>query len=92
MTDESYARREQMKLAKAAKRVIALKWKEIQGPTLGQWITELSSNLALEKLTYMARGKAEDFNKMWLSFLTFMNNLNVQPRTGQDLLLPPLWP
>lgn len=62
-----------------AKRVIALKWKEMQGPTLGQWITELSSNLALEKLTYMARGKVEDFNKMWSSFLTFMNNLNVQP-------------
>lgn len=34
-----------------AKHVIALKWKEIQGPTLSQWITELSSNLALEKLT-----------------------------------------
>lgn len=32
---------------------------EIQAPTLGQWISELSSNLALEKLTYMARGKIE---------------------------------
>ena len=73
-----------------AKRVIAFKWKEIQRPTLGQWITELSSNLALEKLTYVARGKLEDFNKMWSSFLTFVNNLNVQPRTGQDLLLPTL--
>ena len=73
-----------------AKRVIALKWKEIQRPTVGQWITEMSSNLALEKLTYMARGKVEDFNKTWSSFLTFMNNLNVQPRTGQDLLPPPL--
>ena len=36
------------------------------------------------------KGKVEDFNKMWSSFLTFMNNLNVQPRTGQDLLPPPL--
>lgn len=59
-------------------------------PTSGQWITEPSSNLALEKLTWMASRKV-DFYEIWFSFLTLMNNLNVQmPRTGQGLLEPPL--
>lgn len=32
-----------------AKRVIALKWKEIQRPTSSQWIKEMSCSLAMEK-------------------------------------------
>lgn len=51
-----------------SKHVIALKCRETQGPTSGQWITELASNLALEKVTYMRKGKGKDF----------MNNLYVQ--------------
>lgn len=48
-----------------AKRVIALKWRETQGPTSAQWITELS-NLALEKLTKMVKGKQRTFTRCGL--------------------------
>lgn len=61
-----------------AKRVIGLKWKETQGPTSAQWITQLSSNWALEKLSYMAKGKIEDFKEIWSSFLNLMKNFNGQ--------------
>lgn len=42
---------------------------------LAQWITELSTNLAVEKLTYMAEGRIEDFSKTRSSFQTFMESL-----------------
>lgn len=41
-------------------------------------ITALSSNAALEKLTYMEKGKTEGFYKMWSSFLTVTKDLNGQ--------------
>lgn len=56
--------------------MIALKWKETRGATSGQWITELSSDLALEKPTHMAKGKIEDFFYKMQSFLIFTNNFN----------------
>lgn len=34
-----------------AERAIALKWKETQAPFPNKWFKELTSNLALEKLT-----------------------------------------
>lgn len=44
-----------------AKRVIALTWKDTQRPGSRQWVKEMSCSLALEKLTYIVRGKVEDF-------------------------------
>ncbi len=41
-----------------AKRVIALVRKNIQRPVLSQWTKEMTYNLALEKWTYVTRGKA----------------------------------
>lgn len=56
-----------------AKRVVALEWKNIQRPTLSHWTKEMISNLALEKLTYATRGKAEVFKKIWSPFVQFVN-------------------
>lgn len=61
-----------------AKRVIALTWKDTQRPKSRQWVKEMSCSLALEKLTYIVRGKVEDFYKLWTPFLTFMNDMNIQ--------------
>lgn len=57
------------------KRVIALKWKDVQSPNSTQWLKEMSSHLVLEKLTYILRGKVGEFNDMWSPFLRFMDNL-----------------
>lgn len=43
------------------KRVIALTWKDTQRPDSRQWVKEMSCSLALEQLTYIARGKVENF-------------------------------
>lgn len=67
--------------------MIALKWRERQACASGQWITELSSNLTLDKLTYM---KLKSFTS---SFLPFIKNLNMQtPEPGRGEVPPPLWP
>lgn len=63
-----------------------LKWKENQRPTSDQWITEMSSNLELQKLTQ----KIEDFDKMWPSFLTFTIKREM-PGPGQGQMPLPLW-
>lgn len=42
---------------------------------LAQWITELSTNLAVEKLTYVAEEKIEDFSKDAI----FFPNLDEKP-------------
>lgn len=60
-----------------AKRVIALKWKETQRPFSNQWIKEMSSNLALEKLTYIIKGRLKEFYSIWNSFLHFCNQVNL---------------
>ena len=61
-----------------AKCVIALTWKDTQRPDSRQWVKEMSCSLALEKLTYIVRGKVEDFNKIWMPFLIFMKDINIQ--------------
>lgn len=49
-----------------AKCVIALRWKDIQRPTSGQWITELSSNLALENWLTWQGEKLRNFTRCGL--------------------------
>lgn len=61
-----------------AKRVIALTWKDTQRPDSRQWVKKMSCSLALEKLTYIVKGKVEDFYEIWTPFLIFMNNMNIQ--------------
>ena len=44
-----------------AKRSIALCWKNVGCPSFDYWLTNLSSSLALEKLTYIVKKKASEF-------------------------------
>lgn len=60
-----------------AKYVIALKWKDTEKPGVKQWIKLMSSNLALEKLTYIAKGKLEDFKDIWLPFLRLVKDFDL---------------
>ena len=60
-----------------AKHAIALTWKATERPKINQWIKQMSSNLALEKLTYITRGKLEDFKDMWLPFLRLIKDCDM---------------
>lgn len=60
-----------------AKLVIALKWKDTERPGVNQCINLMSSNLALEKLTYVAKNKQEDFKDIWLPFLRLVKNFDL---------------
>lgn len=56
-----------------AKKVIAMKWKDVGRPTSALWVKEMSVNLVLEKLTYIIRGKTKDFFYLWSRFLQFVS-------------------
>lgn len=57
-----------------ARRTIALFWKSVDAPPLKVWITEMASCFALERLTYILRGKAEDFEIIWKPLTEFLKN------------------
>lgn len=57
------------------KRVIALKWRDVQSPDSAQWLKEMSSHRALEKSTYTLKGKVAEFNDMWMPFLHLIDTL-----------------
>ena len=57
-----------------AGRVIALRWKNMDGPTPGMWLREMASCLALEKLTYVAKGKLKKFREIWDTFMQFLES------------------
>ncbi len=52
-----------------AKHNIATFWKSISKPSLQAWLATMSNSLALEKLTFMIRGKYPIFKKIWNVFL-----------------------
>ena len=62
-----------------AKHTIALFWKNPDKPDIKQWYRELSSCLALEKLTFALKGKSSAFQEMWGQFIHFMNANPVGP-------------
>ena len=61
-----------------ARRSIALCWKNVNAPTIGFWLRNLSSSLAYEKLTYVIKKKPAAFYKIWERFLDFMHNGNIE--------------
>lgn len=61
-----------------ARRSIALCWKSVSCPSLGCWLKNLTSSLALEKLTYIVRKKASEFNNIWRLFLEFVRNGDIE--------------
>ncbi len=57
-----------------ARRMIALSWKNTEPPSFGVWKRELMSGLGLEKLSYMIRGRQEEFIDVWDAFISFLAN------------------
>lgn len=55
-----------------AKHKIALSWKSVHRPSKHIWIEGLLQCLALEKLTYVVKGKYNTFVKIWGSFMQFL--------------------
>ena len=52
-----------------ARRAIALNWKSMEGPSVKQWIKELSECIGLERLTYITKGKLEEFVLLWEPYM-----------------------
>lgn len=52
-----------------AKCLIALYWRKIDRPKLGHWLRDMSSSLAIEKITYILKGKKELFEIVWKPFI-----------------------
>lgn len=61
-----------------ARRLISLCWKDINRPSVGRWLKELSACLVLEKLTYTIKKKSADFKEIWNPFLTFLKNCEIE--------------
>ena len=60
------------------KRLIAMYWKNVSCPNISHWLKELSSCLALEKLTYSLRNRLGEFYEIWSHFLNFLENTDLQ--------------
>ena len=55
-----------------AKRIISLKWKNVDGPRIGRWIKEMASNMTMERITYIVRQKQHVFDDIWRPFICFL--------------------
>ena len=59
-----------------AKRVVALNWKNVDGPKISMWVNEIASNMSMEKITYIVKGKRKMFEDIWGRFLHFLEHNN----------------
>lgn len=59
-----------------AKRCIALCWKSVGCPSFDHWLNNLTMSLALEKLTYVVKGRASEFYNVWAIFLDLLKTGN----------------
>ncbi len=57
-----------------AKRLIALYWKKVKKPSIIQLVNNMSFCLAMEKITYMLKGKLSSFENIWTPFISFISN------------------
>ena len=57
-----------------ARRLIALYWKKMDMPSINLWVKEMSSCIVFEKLTYLVRGKAREFERVWESLVKFISD------------------
>lgn len=56
------------------KRLIARNWKSVYCPSLDSWIGELSSCMAIERLTYIIKRKSHVFHNIWDTFIKFLES------------------
>ena len=50
----------------------------MDSPTTAMWLREMASCLALEKLTYVVRGKNSKFKEIWDTFMQFLESDQVE--------------
>lgn len=55
-----------------AKRLVAINWKDIIRPSIGRWLSELSTTLPLEKITYTIKHKMHLFHQIWDPFIEYI--------------------
>lgn len=55
-----------------AKRLVAINWKNINRPSIGRWLSELSTTLPLEKITYTIKHKIHLFHQIWDPFIEYI--------------------
>lgn len=60
-----------------AKRVLALSWKNTRRPTLSRWLSELSSTLPLEKITYTIKHQQHHFHQIWDPFIYYVSRTDL---------------
>ena len=54
-----------------AKRLIAVHWKNIKRPSIGQWVKQMLAMLPRECITYLLKGKKDLFETIWGPFIRF---------------------
>ena len=52
-----------------ARRTIDLNWTNMEAPSIELWIKELSEYIRLERLTYISKGKTEEFVQLWEPYM-----------------------
>lgn len=55
-----------------ARRMVALSWRETEVSSTQSWIREMVMCVTLEKLTYVLRGKAQEFEEVWTPLMDFL--------------------
>lgn len=55
-----------------ARRMVALSWRETEVSSTQSWIREMAMCVTLEKLTYVIRGKAQEFEEVWTPLMDFL--------------------
>lgn len=58
-----------------ARRLILLKWKDVQPPSFIQWVREVMMCLQIEKLKYSLRGTQKKYCKTWASYIEYVEKL-----------------
>ena len=60
-----------------AKKCIAMLWKNNHRPSTVQWLRQMLSNLPLERITYILKGKTHIFENIWKPFINYVKDLDL---------------
>lgn len=63
---------DEKKSSPLAKRVIAVAWEDTVRPEKGRWLSELTTTLLLENITYAVKGKITMSDNIWGTFQKFL--------------------
>ncbi len=55
-----------------ARRMVVLSWRETEVSSRQSWIREMAMCVTLEKLTYVIRGKVQEFEEVWAPLMDFL--------------------